>query len=161
MTGIEQFLAITSRMLPAARPGYAYRGMNDFLKVHGQAFPLAANQTIPGRYYPTASACFSNAYRLALRWPTRYRYVEGLAACVFPVHHAWCINTSGEVVDPTWDRYAELGAEYFGVIIPLAIAQQVRHRRNHSIIDAWERQWPLFRQPWPIALKHNSVTVAK
>lgn len=47
--------------------------------------------------------CFENALNLA--WGTTgYRYVEGIAHKVIPVHHAWCVDAAGNVIDPTWER---------------------------------------------------------
>lgn len=53
-------------------------------------------------------ACFEQARELALLHPERFTYVEGYAYsqidfCV-PIHHAWCVDEYGNVVDPTWSE---------------------------------------------------------
>lgn len=57
--------------------------------------------------------CFENAARLAAE--TGLRYFEGLAVCARnpeALHHAWCVDEDGEVVDPTWtDGVVYLGRE--------------------------------------------------
>lgn len=58
--------------------------------------------------------CFRNAFLTAQHYGLTY--VEGLATCIIPVHHAWCVTAEGEVVDPTWKT---AGSEYFGVLIQL------------------------------------------
>lgn len=56
--------------------------------------------------------CFRNAVDLAAvdRGMT---YVEGFArsGSLFPMHHAWCVDSAGVVHDPTW----ETGVEYLGI----------------------------------------------
>lgn len=52
--------------------------------------------------------CFRQARELALLRPECFTYVEGYAysridLCV-PVHHAWCVDEYGNVVDPTWSE---------------------------------------------------------
>lgn len=45
--------------------------------------------------------CFRNAGTLALEHKN-LTYVEGIAVSIIPIHHAWCIDEQGRVVDPTW-----------------------------------------------------------
>lgn len=62
--------------------------------------------------------CFANAARLALAVP-ELTYVEGYArgSSGFVVHHAWCVDLAGGVIDRTWrQRDVEVG-EYFGIPI--------------------------------------------
>lgn len=69
--------------------------------------------------------CFAQAIDLATRRPRALRYVEGyglsagLAGFPMLIHHAWCIDAKGRVVDPTWDDPAH--SEYFGR--PFTIAE--------------------------------------
>jgi hypothetical protein len=154
---LPKYLDMTTSLVRDIPAGFTYGNRDAFIKANGQNWPVAAKQDVPGPFHVWPKACFDNAYRLARRWPSRYRYVEGLAYGVIPTHHAWVINRDGEVLDPTWQAFSRLGAEYFGVVIPLAIAKQVRHKQCLSIIDNWHRRWPLYREPWADVLSRNAV----
>src|SRR5688572_20901429 len=60
--------------------------------------------------------CFENAFRRARE--RGWHYCEGLALwrIKFPIHHAWCVDERGLVVETTWP---ERGAEYRGKVFPL------------------------------------------
>jgi hypothetical protein len=66
-----------------------------------------------------ARQCLRNAGLLALAHPKKFTYCEGWAQ--MPAHrglttyHAWCLDRTGNVVDPTWVH--EKGAEYLGIPI--------------------------------------------
>lgn len=118
-----------------------YLGMEELLLQHGELFtPAAFNK----RQYPNARRtrreCFCNAILLAGRYDN-LRYAEGLAAggAVLPVHHAWCIDEYGAVVDPTWRDAAQ--AEYFGVVADTrAVSRYFDDKENYcSILDGgWD-----------------------
>ena len=61
---------------------------------HVSEFSFTGQRGKPG-------SCFMNASRLALE-SSDLTYVEGFAASVVPMHHAWCVRLDGKVVDPTW-----------------------------------------------------------
>ena len=83
-----------------------------------------------GRYYEPAplpsnfplmkpNNCFANATHLAVM--KRLQYVEGFAFALAGwhlVHHAWCLDAKGRVIDPTW----QLGMGYYGVPFDSAFA---------------------------------------
>jgi hypothetical protein len=86
-----------------------------------QRYILAKGQSFRARPLPIKypamipKACFQNARRLAGRYRS-LRYVEGFATTNhmpgWPIHHGWCIDRTGGVVDPTWTD----GSAYYGVI---------------------------------------------
>jgi hypothetical protein len=72
----------------------------------------------PGR----AKECFMNAASaVVFESSTDLRYVEGYAASIIPIHHAWLVTPNGEVIDPTWAGQISHGvtmspgSEYFGI----------------------------------------------
>ena len=81
-----------------------------FLKDHGRSFTKIEAETKLGEQ----SQCYCNSYRMFLE--AGFSYAEGIAVPkgLIPVHHAWCIDTEGQVRDPTWKDAAD--AQYFGVI---------------------------------------------
>lgn len=72
---------------------------------------------LPAAYSPgPLGQCYMNAGRLAVENPDLV-YCEGWAfhAGIIPLHHAWCVDPSGKVIDPTWSGYD--GLEYVGVAL--------------------------------------------
>jgi hypothetical protein len=84
--------------------------------------------------------CYKNAFDLCLE--NHLTYVEGFATAVIPVQHAWCVDSDGFVIDPTWND----GQDYIGVALPkeLVIATVFR-RETHGVIDDWQHEWPILR----------------
>jgi len=85
--------------------------------------------------------CYANAYRLAEQHPAELTYAEGYAlGCVIPTPHAWCVDRTGLVVDPTWQS----GNGYIGV--PLNnkyVNRTIMARGQYGVIDNWEEHYPL------------------
>jgi hypothetical protein len=95
----------------------------------GKEYPPAGGR-LPVRR-GAARHCFANAAQLVLRDPLRWRYVEGYGyrPGLFPMLHAWVIDPSGVVIDPTWTRPRE--CEYFGVEVPTELLRKF----------LWEQSW--------------------
>lgn len=105
-------------------------GIADYLSMMGRMDPTGFHEKIltKGSFYETVSTdwsggftpmkpkeCFSNAVELALK--NDFLYCEGIAVSsdlMFPIHHAWCVDTEGEVIDPTWRRPKEKIVRWFG-----------------------------------------------
>lgn len=122
----------------------SYAGPCAFILEHGR-FWTPADLPATIKTMPIKQ-CFDNAYRLATR-RKGLRYVEGIAlGCV--IHHGWCVDADGHVVDPTWGRDDLRGSVYFGVEIPLALVQRARRSGCASAIYNWENGFPLLQQPF-------------
>lgn len=73
---------------------------------------------IPTEQTGVKRECFKNAALMAFDDPS-LTYVEGVAIGTyipFPIHHAWCIDAEGNVIDNTWDNPEE--CEYMGIAFP-------------------------------------------
>lgn len=68
-----------------------------FVLDHGKEY---TGRRLPSDYRQrTPKECFKNAAELALE--TGLTYVEGFLFRFVPIHHAWCIDENGNVIDPT------------------------------------------------------------
>lgn len=78
---------------------------------HGKAFAPAPKPK--GVHQGVRKQCFFNAFRLATE--AGLIYCEGLAMIpsIIPVHHAWCVDEEGKLIDNTW---MGPGSEYRGVM---------------------------------------------
>jgi hypothetical protein len=77
--------------------------------------------------------CFRQARELALLRPECFTYVEGYAYsrvdfCV-PVHHAWCVDEYGNVVDPTWSKPSA------GVFAGVAFREEMIRKTSPDELD--------------------------
>lgn len=118
----------------------AYSSIEAFVLERGQSWTHVAMPK--GIYLGAEKECFSNAYQMADG--RGLRYVEGYALRVIPVHHAWCVDASGTVVDPTW-KYG--GVAYFGMEFDLPTVRAARTDHNVSVLADWPHGFPLLRKP--------------
>lgn len=94
---IADYVAIHAAMIRGRIPDEK----NDHLRLLKDGKFYGA-QPLPKRYaYGEMKQCFLNSARLALQTPG-LTYCEGVALAIIPTHHAWCIDTKGRVIDPTW-----------------------------------------------------------
>lgn len=115
----------------------AYAGPTDVVLQHGRAWePFSALQFERGE----RQQCFANAQRLALLH-SDLTYVEGYAMSVIPLHHGWCVDRDGRVVDTTWDA---LPREYFGVPILTRYVRKLALASGcwSALFDNWEVEPP-------------------
>jgi hypothetical protein len=120
------------------RPKWSFNCVESFVMANGQPFQYKSLPRHISR--GTLRHCFENAYDLALR--SGLVYVEGFAAGIIPVLHAWCLDSGGKVVDPTW--HALLNPVYYGVPFKRGfVLDTVLRRKMYGIIDDWENGFPL------------------
>jgi len=119
-----------------------------FVERHGRFFEP---QAFPKSYRRgKLSLCFANSYRMAIRH--KLTYVEGYALGETGMCHlhAWCIDTEGRVLDPTW-RTADA---YFGIPFQtrylLAVIKDRETRLGENayfgLLDDCQAGFPLMKQ---------------
>ncbi|MBO4228520.1 hypothetical protein [Bradyrhizobium neotropicale] len=103
-----------------------------FLLEHGTAYK---GRELPKKYSAARGAlgwCFRNAAGLALI-DDNLTYVEGYAvnheSGGSPIHHAWCVDRRGRVIETTWQNVTK--AEYFGMPIEGELLAVELSRVNH------------------------------
>lgn len=86
--------------------------------------------------------CYSNAIHAAVT--NDWGYVEGFAASVFPVMHAWCVDEDGMAVEVTWDQP---GTEYMGIVMnPTdALARMIRNKVYGVMPNDWMNKMEMLR----------------
>lgn len=142
----------TRRFLEARAKGPETTGWDaakaNFVLQHGRSYEWRA---LPRGVRPgEPRRCFDNAVGLALRSSALYTYAEGYAinrwVAGHPVHHAWCIDREGFVVDPTWDN----GADYLGVPFSQGYVRLITSLTNgRGLIDNAEMDYPLLTGEHP------------
>ena len=101
-----------------------------------QASPVRRGSALPQDVAKApARQCFANAGRLVLA-RQGWTYCEGFAVSDklrIPVVHAWCLDASGNVVDPTWETPES--CSYLG--IPYRRAYCEEHWSREGVWDIW------------------------
>lgn len=133
---------------------FPYICMEDFVLQHGHA---CGERVTEGYARGEPQQCFYNSQRLAID-DERLTYFEGFATGIIPIHHAWCCDEQGRVIDTTWDD--TLGRAYIGV--PFSAGYLLRRFGDklnlHSLLNDWQNDFPLLSgahdvndalQPWP------------
>lgn len=119
---------------------------NNFLYVCAEDFALREGKGyIPGprparfrRGLP--KHCFRNAAELAAK--KGLVYVEGFAASVIPVPHAWNVKPgSDKVIDVTWETP---GSAYWGVAFDFPYVLKCL-KKSGSVLQNWRDDYKLFR----------------
>lgn len=93
----------------------------EFLLKHGVEFKGTPWKEFLSKYRKMEKRmCFANSWEAALKFPN-LTYYEGFAyAGTIIVHHGWCVDERGRVVDFTWRETGRLDCpadqwEYFGI----------------------------------------------
>lgn len=127
-----------------ARGSHAIEG---WLLERGEEFEGVARP--PGLRRMQAKACFRNSYELALR-SGDLTYCEGFVVTVVPVliHHAWCVDAEGEVVEATLAD--PVGVSYFGIRVPLqALLRVIAATETYGVLYKPEGHEMIERGPAP------------
>ena len=101
---------------------------------HGEEFKSPARPRPKGIRKRTNKLCFMNSYHLAES--RNMTYVEGFAiskGVPIPLHHAWVVDQSGEVIETTW---RDPGDFYFGIALDLSFIHHVMFEtRMYGVLD--------------------------
>ena len=138
MTDIKDYLKFVQKARGNRKPkGWEYTCIEDFILKNGRKMKI---EPLPeGIKRGEPRQCFKNAFLLALE--NGFTYCEGYANSVvpLPLMHAWCVDKNGIVIDPTWED----GKDYFGVEIPMEIANRIILKSGHyGVIDTWDLKFP-------------------
>lgn len=91
-----------------------------FLLEHGEEFE--ANPRPDWVPQMTVKMCFANCFKLAMENQDKLAYCEGYVLSSdlpIPIHHAWCVEEDGTLIEPTIGDKAEGETiTYFGVKVP-------------------------------------------
>lgn len=118
------------------------RCLETVLLEHGQAWPWEPGPLPTAIRRGRRRECYRNALMLTIS-DRSLVYVEGWALmpeCGVPIHHAWCVNTTGRVIDPTWHGVGDdlPGREYFGIAFAYPyVARCAVNRPQFSLLYAW------------------------
>lgn len=106
---LEEYLSSWQKLMPKDQPSLA-----TYIYERGRFYDAA--KLPKGVKRGKQGECFANAYRLA-RYNDELTYVEGYATSIIPVHHAWCVDKRGRVIDNTWDKPETCA--YYGVAMDI------------------------------------------
>lgn len=109
--------------------------INDIMLKYGRVYKPNKN-TYRGKR-DEMKQCFANAGKLAL-FNSKYTYVEGYVICVgVPLHHAWVIDKSGNLIDTTLKDGKNI-SEYYGVPIKTEFLRKtVLKSKVWGVLDYW------------------------
>ncbi|MEU2358611.1 hypothetical protein ABZ599_37565 [Streptomyces misionensis] len=134
-------VALESRLDHDGTAGCKYRSVYELVAARGHWFIPAALppevQTLPERQ------CFANAAATEREHP-HLVYTEGFAVAdgsPVPTAHAWCTDTNGYAIDPTWSDLG--GSAYLGIALPRTL--RPRAPRNWGVLEAPDSLYPLPR----------------
>lgn len=114
-----------------------FKSFCSFLLEYGLPYPKKIKRTFRGQ----ARQCFRNCTKGVLKYENLI-YCEGYAINqIFPhqTHHAWLVNESGEVIDPTWDNKDGDQNAYFGIAFSLDFVCNILGQTKHYGVLTNER----------------------
>ncbi|MEV8605574.1 hypothetical protein AB0465_37535 [Streptomyces griseoviridis] len=138
---LDNLIEVESRMGHHGTATWVHRSVYELVATHGSWCKPAALPPRIGQL--PARGCFANAAAIERAHP-RLVYTEGFAVDDSPVPtiHAWCTDTEGRVVDPTWPDPQD-GA-YLGIALPPALRPRAPYYRGVLVAPA--SLYPLLRK---------------
>jgi len=101
----------------------------EFLLEFGQSYPIGEKTFVGKRMTP--KQCYKNVVMMQMAFP-KWKYCEGYAMHLIPFHHAWLVDESGFVRDPTMTE----ASAYFGVCFDRKyVVQQIRRQKCYGVLD--------------------------
>lgn len=95
--------------------------MESIVLKHGIAYPAPIIARPKGIKKGKDRQCFTNAYHICIE-NKGFKYIEGFALSIIPVHHAWVLDEDGNVIETTWK---EAGEEYYGIELDIPWVNKV------------------------------------
>jgi len=124
-----------------------------FVLEHGRTFRA---QPLPSGFRRgVPKECFNNALNLVIDDAGNERglvYCEGYAfrPGLIPVHHGWCCDMEGNVIDNTWDDSEQ--CHYLGIPFNMRFICEMTLKLEHAgVLDCHDDDWRLERGKYPVA----------
>lgn len=129
MKVIDYLQSVKKMMEGDSLPHIKYRTIESLILDKGKSFTYKVLPDDIENGVPRE--CFANAFRLASE--RNLIYVEGFSTpktIAFPMHHGWCVDNEGNVVDNTWTGDLA-GIEYYGIPFKRSYVYQTAHKTQH------------------------------
>jgi hypothetical protein len=131
------------------RSDFQYKSTQRLVLDYGKPFVTQVKSPFKGE----RKACFKNCYKALWDYP-QLSYCEGFAIdddLNLAISHAWLVNDSLEVIDPTWIGKRFKGSTYFGVIFNRQFVMEMAEKtRSYGILDSdYMNEHQLKREGFP------------
>lgn len=136
------------------RSDFRFKSTQRLVLEYGQPFTKKIKPPFQGKI----KSCFENCFQALLKYPNFY-YCEGFAIddeLPLAVSHAWLVNDSLEVIDPTWTGEQYKGSTYFGVVFDQEfVFEFARKIKHYGILDSdYMNDHQLQREGFPPSALH-------
>lgn len=123
-----------------------YCSVEEYVARHGKCYSRTGlyMHEPPYEEVMTEGRCFDNAMALASWSNGHLRYCEGYAG-YYGSHHAWCVDISGKVFDPTWNKeLPEYRTPYLGVELDPDKAHAIFRMQDKSFTDNFVKLFRIY-----------------
>ncbi len=154
MNNIDRLLAILNEQANLidqlnTRSEFRYKSTEKLVLDYGKPFLKKVKPPFKGE----PKSCFENCYKALWDYPN-LNYCEGFAIdddLNLAVSHAWLVNNSLEVIDPTWIGKKYKGSTYFGVIFNREFVMEMAEiTKSYGILDSdYRNRHQLKREGFP------------